>query len=168
MAATEVMEATEEMAAQAEEAQAEETEAPVSFPPIRDDEENANTIDVDIENMVWEVEDAPDNDQPAADEVIAEEPPQYDDYAYNNGYERRIARAYNKHLFTWVFSFFCGIYGVDRFVRGQIALGVLKLATFGGFGIWYLVDLMIALTKSYLGEYSEEDDLYFDRYGRYI
>ena len=167
MAATEVMEATEEMAAQAEEAQAEETEAPVSFPPIRDDEENANTIDVDIENMVWEVEDAPENNQSAADEVIAEEP-QYDDYAYNNGYEKRIARAYNKHLFTWVFSFFCGIYGVDRFVRGQIALGVLKLATFGGFGIWYLVDLMIALTKSYLGEYSEEDDLYFDRYGRYI
>ena len=151
MAATDVMEATEEMAATEEmTAQAEETKAPVSFPPIKDDEENANTIDVDIENMVWEVEDAPDNDQPAADEVIAEEPLQYDDYAYNN------------------VSFFCGIYGVDRFVRGQIALGVLKLATFGGFGIWYLVDLMIALTKSYLGEYSEEDDLYFDRYGRYI
>ncbi len=45
--------------------------------------------------------------------------------------EKRI----NKHVFVWVFTFLIGGLGVDRFVRGQIGLGVLKLLTGGGCGI---------------------------------
>ena len=59
-----------------------------------------------------------------------------------------------KVLFTVVGVWLFGVLGVDRFMRGQIVLGVLKIITGGGFGIWALVDLIIALTK--LGSYEKE------------
>ena len=40
-----------------------------------------------------------------------------------------------------------GVLGVDRFMRGQTGLGVLKLITAGGGGIWALADFVIILTK---------------------
>lgn len=42
-----------------------------------------------------------------------------------------------------VISWTVGILGADRFYKGEIGLGVLKLLTLGGFGIWYLVDACI-------------------------
>ena len=44
----------------------------------------------------------------------------------------------NKHVFAWVFCFLLGELGVDRFVRGQVGLGILKLLTAGGCGVWSL------------------------------
>jgi TM2 domain-containing membrane protein YozV len=60
----------------------------------------------------------------------------------------------NKHIFTWVGSFLFGELGVDRFMRGQVGLGILKLVTLGAFGIWALIDWIIALTK--LGDYGDD------------
>jgi len=40
-----------------------------------------------------------------------------------------------------------GWLGVDRFIMGQIVLGILKLITFGGLGIWWLVDLIRIASK---------------------
>ena len=54
----------------------------------------------------------------------------------------------DKHVFTWIRTV-----GADRFMRRQIDLGVLKLITVGGAGIWALIDWIIALTK--LGDYEK-------------
>lgn len=42
-----------------------------------------------------------------------------------------------------IISWSVGFLGADRFYRGQIGLGVVKLITFGGLGIWYLVDACV-------------------------
>jgi PGF-pre-PGF domain-containing protein len=56
-----------------------------------------------------------------------------------------------------VLSFFLGGLGVDRFYLGYTMLGVLKLITAGGLGVWWLVDLVLIATgrlKPKDGEYA--------------
>ncbi len=41
------------------------------------------------------------------------------------------------------FNIWLGFLGIDRFLVGDILAGVLKLITFGGFGIWVIVDYFL-------------------------
>ncbi|MHB1327530.1 MAG: TM2 domain-containing protein [Gemmatimonadales bacterium] len=42
-----------------------------------------------------------------------------------------------------------GVFGAHRFYSGKIGTGLLMLATFGGFGIWYLVDNVMIATGGF-------------------
>ena len=49
-----------------------------------------------------------------------------------------------RRLTILIISFLAGYFGLDRFYQGDVALGVIKMITFGGFGVWYLIDVAIA------------------------
>ena len=77
-------------------------------------------------------------------------------------------RRINKHVFVWVGTFLLGNIGLDRFLRGQIGVGICKIL-FGWLtlGIWYLVDWIIAMTKAYGSSYGNVEEITFDKNGNY-
>jgi TM2 domain-containing membrane protein YozV len=44
-------------------------------------------------------------------------------------------------------SIFLGPLGVDRLYLGYVGVGVLKLLTCGGLGLWWLVDVVLLLAN---------------------
>jgi len=55
---------------------------------------------------------------------------------------------YKDPVMILLFSAILGYWGVDRFMLGETGLGVLKLVTCGGFGIWYLIDIFLMVGKT--------------------
>ena len=51
----------------------------------------------------------------------------------------------NNPMMMLIVSIFVGSLGIDRFIIGDIGLGIGKLITCGGFGLWWLIDLFLIM-----------------------
>jgi TM2 domain-containing membrane protein YozV len=60
-----------------------------------------------------------------------------------------------KYTLTLLMWLFFGIFGVHRFINNKIGTGLLMLFTFGGFGIWYIVDMILILTNNFKNKNAE-------------
>ena len=55
-----------------------------------------------------------------------------------------------KMVVAALLCFFIGFIGVHRFYVGKVGTGILMIVTFGGLGIWALVDLIMIITGSFM------------------
>ena len=53
-----------------------------------------------------------------------------------------------EYIIALLFSIFLGYFGIDRFYMGQVGMGIGKLFTGGGCGVWWLIDVILIATRS--------------------
>jgi len=55
----------------------------------------------------------------------------------------------NDWVVCFILVIFLGFWGVHRFYVRKIGTGILMIITFGGFGLWWFIDLVLIATASF-------------------
>ncbi|MDR2584354.1 MAG: NINE protein [Fibromonadaceae bacterium] len=61
-------------------------------------------------------------------------------------------------------SMIIGYFGADRFYVGKIGTGILKLITIGGFGIWWIIDIIIIAS----GKFTDASGKFVEKQGEKV
>ncbi|MDQ5957653.1 MAG: hypothetical protein QG614_628 [Patescibacteria group bacterium] len=71
----------------------------------------------------------------------------YVDNSNKNSHNRK---EFNKDwIITLLLAIFLGTFGIHRFYNKKIGTGILMLITFGGFGLWQLIDIILIVTETF-------------------
>lgn len=68
---------------------------------------------------------------------------------YSNLYSHSNQPTENRWLVTLLLCWILGVFGAHRFYTGHTGIAIAQLLTFGGCGIWTLVDLIIILLGNF-------------------
>ena len=70
--------------------------------------------------------------------------------ASSNGKKTSIQTTSGKNwMVTFILSLALGFLGAHRFYTGHFISGLLQLVTFGGYGIWWIVDILLIATNNF-------------------
>ena len=61
-----------------------------------------------------------------------------------------------KILPAFLLCFTLGVFGAHRFYAGKIGTGILQLFTLGGFGIWWLIDMVMIIVGAFTDKEGEK------------
>ena len=67
--------------------------------------------------------------------------------------------ANNTWLVTLLLCLFVGFLGIHRFYVGKSGTGFLQIITFGGFGLWVLIDLIMIV----MGKFTDKEGNFISR-----
>lgn len=84
---------------------------------------------------------------PAAYQSQPPRPPEYGPHQTQH-YAHPPVDVSKSFVATAVLAVFFGMFGADRFYLGKYPSAVLKLVTFGGFGVWWLIDVILTFSGS--------------------
>jgi TM2 domain-containing membrane protein YozV len=66
----------------------------------------------------------------------------------DNKFSMVVGAEYKDPTMMLIVSLVGGYFGIDRFLVGDIGLGVIKLLTCGGFGIWTIIDWFLIMDRT--------------------